>query len=97
MSQYAALASPGGSAIVTTGVGSLVVVRTSATAVAALSSVCTHAGCTVQYSTSNNLLNCPCHGAQFSLTGAVVQGPAAVALQTYTASVSGSIIEIVTG
>jgi thiosulfate dehydrogenase [quinone] large subunit len=45
----------------------------------ALSAVCTHAGCTVQYqsSPSGPQLVCPCHGSVFdAVTGAVIQGPA---------------------
>jgi thiosulfate dehydrogenase [quinone] large subunit len=43
----------------------------------AFSAVCTHAGCTVNYSASSQEFVCPCHGAQFDGTnGAVVRGPA---------------------
>jgi cytochrome b6-f complex iron-sulfur subunit len=92
---YTSLANANGSAVVSTTAGQLIVVRTSATAVAALSAICTHQGCTVNYQTSSMLLYCPCHGAEFSLTGSVVRSPATVALKTYSASVSGNIITIV--
>ncbi len=40
------------------------------------SGVCTHAGCTVDYSQSGNRFQCPCHGAEFdAATGAVLGGP----------------------
>jgi thiosulfate dehydrogenase [quinone] large subunit len=43
---------------------------------AAFSSVCPHAGCQVQYSSSADEFVCPCHGARFDGTGNLLQGPA---------------------
>jgi len=60
----------------------------------ALSSVCTHQGCTVGYEpTSGNIL-CPCHGSQFTKTGSIVNGPAATPLQSYPVSKTGNILTI---
>jgi Rieske Fe-S protein len=52
----------------------------------ALDSTCTHQGCTV--GVVGDHLACPCHGSQFSLTGAVEQGPATVPLHTVAVAVS---------
>ena len=93
-SQYAALATTDGSAFVSTPAGKLIVVRTSATAAVALSSRCTHAGCQVGYVASKHFLLCPCHSAEFSLQGSVLQGPTSTPLATYPATVSGTIITI---
>jgi cytochrome b6-f complex iron-sulfur subunit len=41
-----------------------------------LSAVCTHLGCLVDYDAGSNTLQCPCHGAIFSLNGSVLKGPA---------------------
>lgn len=40
----------------------------------ALSLVCTHLGCTVEFKSEE--LSCPCHGSRFDLNGRVVHGPA---------------------
>lgn len=42
--------------------------------------VCTHLGCVVPWSPPNNKFMCPCHGSQYSPTGAVVRGPAPLPL-----------------
>ena len=41
----------------------------------ALSRVCSHLGCLVEYSKPQNRIICPCHGALFDLEGNVVSGP----------------------
>jgi thiosulfate dehydrogenase [quinone] large subunit len=42
----------------------------------AFSAVCTHAGCTVQFSSSDMTFVCPCHGGTYSAkTGQVLGGP----------------------
>jgi cytochrome b6-f complex iron-sulfur subunit len=40
----------------------------------ALSSVCTHLGCLVNF--NNNQFECPCHGSKFDVNGNVLNGPA---------------------
>jgi cytochrome b6-f complex iron-sulfur subunit len=45
-----------------------------------LNAVCTHLGCVVPWSAANNKFMCPCHGSQYSPTGAVVRGPAPLPL-----------------
>jgi thiosulfate dehydrogenase [quinone] large subunit len=48
----------------------------------AFDAVCPHAGCTVEFAASQDVLVCPCHGSLFNAsTGAVEQGPAASGLQ----------------
>ncbi len=51
----------------------------------AVTSKCTHAGCTVG-TFSGGVLTCPCHSSRFSATGAVINGPAAAPLTSYVAA-----------
>ncbi len=47
----------------------------------AFDAICPHAGCTVAYQQSANLIACPCHGSTFDpRTGDVLNGPAASGL-----------------
>jgi len=41
----------------------------------ALSAVCTHEGCTVQYKAGEQLIWCACHNGKFGLDGHVISGP----------------------
>ncbi len=43
----------------------------------AFDAICPHAGCTVSFAQSNDIIVCPCHGSEFNArTGAVEVGPA---------------------
>lgn len=81
-----ALTSPGGAMLVDTSRDTIMVIRMSSTDVIALSAICTHAGCSMSFNNSSQLLECPCHGSRFAENGQVVTGPAVRPLTTYGAS-----------
>ena len=72
--------------------GSLIVVRKDAGSAVAVSSKCTHLGCTVRKEPS--FFRCPCHGSTYTLEGEVVRGPAEFPLDRYDAKIEGDEIII---
>jgi Rieske Fe-S protein len=89
IANFPALANVGGIAAV----GSLAnkpvaVVRTGAASYAALSRICTHAGCDVNIQGSGFV--CPCHGSRFDATGMATAGPAQNPLQRFNVAVSNN-------
>ena len=55
----------------------------------ALSAVCTHLQCTVQYREDFKLIWCACHNARFDLNGNVVSGPPPLPLEVYDVNIVG--------
>jgi cytochrome b6-f complex iron-sulfur subunit len=64
------------------------------TSIVALSSICTHQGCTVGYNSRQGDIECPCHGSVFSTSGSVLVGPALSPLRSYTVTEAGNILTI---
>ena len=54
-----------------------------ATGFYALSTVCTHLGCTPNWLQADEKFKCPCHGSGFLITGINVEGPAPRPLERY--------------
>ncbi|HTG82870.1 MAG TPA: ubiquinol-cytochrome c reductase iron-sulfur subunit [Geobacteraceae bacterium] len=52
-----------------------VLIRKKGGDIVALSAVCTHLGCIVQWQKENEQFLCPCHGGLYTADGAVVSGP----------------------
>ena len=52
----------------------------------AVSRICTHLGCRLNYNEIEQLLICPCHQSKFTLTGQRVAGPARRDLPVYAVS-----------
>ncbi len=55
----------------------------------ALSLVCTHLGCLVEWNAERRQLTCPCHRAAFGLEGNVIEGPPPRPLPTFNVSLAG--------
>lgn len=53
----------------------------------AVSRICTHLGCKVNFMEDKQLIECPCHESQFTPYGEVVTGPATKNLTTYPVKV----------
>ena len=53
----------------------------------AISTRCTHMGCTVSFKEGEGIFSCPCHGSQFDKQGAVTRGPAKKNLAWFTVGI----------
>ncbi len=60
----------------------------------ALSRVCTHLGCLVDYQKDKKRLLCPCHAGTFDLSGNVISGPPPKPLPQFPLKVEGDSIII---
>jgi cytochrome b6-f complex iron-sulfur subunit len=60
----------------------------------ALSAICTHLGCLVEWNEATQQLDCPCHAAIFDTTGAVLAGPAPKPLLPYSVGEIGGKIYV---
>ena len=87
------LAAIGGAATVTASTGTYLIARTAQNTFTALTAVCPHQGCAVS-GIANSLYVCPCHGAEFNMSGGVVQGPAASALRQFPTTFTGNVVTI---
>lgn len=86
------LASAGSAALVTSGLGNLLVARTGADAFVALTATCTHESCTITGFDQNYV--CPCHGSRFDTSGRVLSGPATRSLRQYQAQFADGVLTI---
>jgi cytochrome b6-f complex iron-sulfur subunit len=71
-----------------------VLIINTGTSIVALSAICTHQGCTVDYHPTAGDIECPCHGSVYSISGSVITGPAPSALKSYSVTKTGNVITI---
>ena len=69
------------------GTDPLFVVRASETEVVALSAICTHLRCVLQWDDEARIIRCPCHAGSFDKSGNVLSGPPPRPLRTHPAEV----------
>lgn len=53
----------------------------------AMSAICTHLGCTVQWKSDEELVWCACHNARYDIEGKIISGPQPRPLAPYNLSV----------
>ena len=82
-SDFPALANVGGFVTLNTTAGKIVVARVDDNKFDAVGAVCTHKGGPIEYDKDAKQFFCPWHKSRFDLDGAVVKGPAKVAIPHY--------------
>ena len=60
----------------------------------ALSSKCTHLGCTVPWNEQARTFPCPCHASVFDMTGDVKNPPAPRALDHFAVAIEGGVVRV---
>jgi cytochrome b6-f complex iron-sulfur subunit len=90
-SQFAPLKQQGGFVVT----DNTIIINTAADGLIALSSICTHKGCTVGYDKANQYILCPCHHSEFAFNGSVIQGPATKPLPKYKITRDGDKLTII--
>jgi cytochrome b6-f complex iron-sulfur subunit len=63
----------------------------------AISSKCTHLGCTVPWDDKEKRFICPCHGSSFDIAGAVITSPAPRPLDMYQVHIENNTLKVDTG
>lgn len=72
----------------------IIVAKTNAGNFIAVSQECTHQGVSVQFQAGTQQFYCPSHGAAFSISGAVVNGPATSPLKQYNTALTNNTLRI---
>ena len=68
----------------------LMLVRTGEREIKAISTVCTHLGCTVFWQKDRQEFFCPCHNGRFDKNGIVLEGPPPAPLDLYQVEIEGN-------
>jgi cytochrome b6-f complex iron-sulfur subunit len=60
----------------------------------AISMICSHLGCTVNWDASEDIFKCPCHSSSFDRLGNVIKSPASKALNYHKVIVRDGMIMV---
>jgi glycine/D-amino acid oxidase-like deaminating enzyme/nitrite reductase/ring-hydroxylating ferredoxin subunit len=80
---------PGQGAIIREGLSKIAAYRDETGRLHRRSAVCTHLGCHIHWNSFEKCWDCPCHGSQFSIDGAVLNAPAIHPLEEIEAKGKG--------
>ena len=61
----------------------------------AISAVCTHMKCILEYKEEDRMISCPCHAALFDLNGNPLKGPPSIPLKRYNIEKRGERIYVI--
>jgi cytochrome b6-f complex iron-sulfur subunit len=88
---------PNAAVIVKFGNKPVLLIRASETEWKALTAVCTHLNCTVQYQENTHQIWCACHNGFYDLNGKVISGPPPKPLDEYAVRIRGDEVVITRG
>lgn len=71
-----------------------VVIRKQSGEIVALSAICTHLGCIVQWEKEKQDFLCPCHAGRFTPDGAVISGPPPKPLAKLPITVANGVVTV---
>jgi len=92
LSKATGLTAAGGWLLITD--AQLLVVNVGANSYNALTSICTHSQCDRNWTFTNSVFTCTCHGSRFNTSGGVIAGPASSDLRSFGTSISDEILTI---
>ena len=88
----------GGSTIVDSSAGKIIIVRTGEASFVAFSALCTHKRGLLEYDAADKRFTCPKHGSTFDgATGKVIDGPADNPLPSYPAKGTSASVTVTVG
>lgn len=73
----------------------LMIVRTGEREVKAISTICSHLGCSVFWQKDRQEFFCPCHNGRFDKNGVVLEGPPPAPLDLYPVELEGDNVFVI--